>query len=92
MEVYKEMIHQLHHQTKEKDADLIVTMAPTSSTSGEIRGTMQKRDSDEKSSVVVNYQHYYLLNALREIMISTGDSWTKVRVVYRSGKLEFYFE
>ena len=67
-------------------------MAPTSPTSEEIRGYMQKRDSHEKSSVVVNYQHYYLLNALREIMISTGDGWTKVRVVYRSGDLEFYFE
>jgi hypothetical protein len=93
IEVYKEMMHQLHHQIKQQDADLIVTMAPSSPTSGEIRGYVQKSNSDIKSSVLVNYQHYYMLNTLREKMIeSAGDGWSKVTAVYRSGDLEFYFE
>jgi len=93
LEVYKEIISQLHREVKQQDADLIVTMAPTSPTSGEIRGYIQKRDSDEKNSVFVNYQHYYVLNALREKMMdSSGKSWSRVRAVNRSGDLEFYFE
>jgi hypothetical protein len=93
-EVYKEMMDQLHRQTgQKKDVDLIVTMSPSSPLSGEIRGYTEKRDSGEKSSVSVNYQHYYILNALREKMIeSTGDGWSQVKAVYRSGDLEFYFE
>jgi hypothetical protein len=87
------MMQQLHRQIKHKDMDLIVTMSPTSPTSGEVRGYVQKSNSDVKSSVLANYQHYYLLNALREQMIeSAGDDWSKVRAVYRSGDLEFYFE
>jgi len=93
IEVYKEMMHQLHQQTKQKDADLIVTMFPTSPTSGEVRGYVQKSNSDIKHSVLVDYQHYYVLNVLREKMIElAGDGWSKVRAVYRSNDLEFYFE
>ena len=93
IEVYKEMISQLYRQIKQQEADLIVTMAPTSPTSGEIRGYIQKRDSDEKNSVFVNYQHYYVLNALREKMMdSSGKSWSRVRAVHHPGNLEFYFE
>jgi hypothetical protein len=93
VEVCKEMMRQLHSQSKQQDADLIVTMAPSSPTSGETRGYMEERQSHIKSSVLVNYQHYYVLNALREKMIeSAGDGWSKVTAVYRSGDLEFYFE
>ena len=93
IEVYKEIMHQLHQQAKQKDADLIVTMSLTSPASGEVRGYIQKSNSDAKSSVLVNYQHYYTLNALRGKMIQdAGDSWSKVRAVYRSNDLEFYFE
>ena len=78
---------------KQQDVDLIVTMAPSSPTSGETRGYVEERQSHIKSSVLVNYQQYYVLNALREKMIeSTGDSWNKVKAVYHSGDLEFYFE
>src|SRR5687767_7252122 len=70
IEVYKEMMDQLHRQTgQKKELDLIVTMSPSSPTSGEVRGYVEKRDSGEKSSVFVNYQHYYMLSALREQMI-----------------------
>ena len=93
IEVYKEMMYQLQRQIKQKDMDLIVTMSPSSPTSGEVRGYLQKPNSDVKSSVLVNYQHYYVLNALREKMIQdVGDSWSKVKAVYSSGDLEFYFE
>jgi len=93
IEVCKEMMRQLHGQAKHQDVDLIVTMAPSSPTSGETRGYVEERQSHIKSSVLVNYQQYYLLNALREKMIeSTGDGWSKVTAVYRSGDLEFYFE
>ena len=93
VEVYKEMLRQLHRQAKQKDVDLIVTMYPSSPNSGEIRGYVEKRNSDIKSSVLVNYWHYYMLNALREKMMElVGDGWSKVRAVYHSGDLEFYFK
>lgn len=90
--VYKEMIKQLHHQQVGwADVDLVVMMSPSSEASGEIRGYLEK--SNGKSSVFVNYQHYYMLNALREKMIEMlGDSWSKVRAVYSSDSLEFYFD
>jgi hypothetical protein len=91
--VYKEMMHQLHRQAKQRDVDLIVIMVPSSSTSGEIRGYMEKPDSDIKSNVLVNYRHYYMLNALQEKMRElVGDRWSKVKAIYHSGGLEFYFE
>jgi hypothetical protein len=93
VEIYKEMLSQLHRQAKQQDVDLIVTMSPSSPTSGEVRGYVEKHSSDIKSSVLINYRHYYVLNALRERMMElVGDSWSKVRAVYRSGDLEFYFE
>jgi len=93
IEVCKEMMRQLYGQSKQRDADLIVTMAPSSPASGETRGYLEEGQASIKSSVLVNYQHYYVLNALREKMIdSTGDGWSKARAVYPSGDLEFYFE
>jgi hypothetical protein len=93
VEVYKNIMHQLHRQAKQRDAALIVTMSPSSSTSGEVRGVLEKPGSDAKGSVLVNYRHYYILNALREKMIELlGDGWSKVRAVYRPEELEFYFE
>ena len=93
IEVCKEMMRQLYGQSKQRDANLIVTMAPSSPTSGETRGYLEEGQASIKSSVLVNYQHYYVLNALREKMIdSTGDGWSKARAVYHSGDLEFYFE
>ena len=93
VEGYKEMISQLHRQLKQKDADLIVTMSPSSPTSGELRAYTEKRDSGEKSNVIVNYQQYYLLNALREKMMESSiKSWSRVRTVYHPDDLEFYFE
>lgn len=93
VDVYKKIMDQLHRQTKQHDAALIVTMSPNSSTSGEIRGFLEKPGADSKSNVLVNYKHYYLLNALREKMIELlGDGWSKVKAVYRSEELEFYFE
>jgi hypothetical protein len=68
-------------------------MSPSSPASGEVTGYIEKREPGEKSSVSVNYQHYYLLNALREKMMeSSGKGWSKVRAVYRSGDLDFHFE
>ncbi len=91
VEVYKEMIEQLHRQQTPGDTTLTVAMSPTSKSSGEIRGYIEK--TDRKSSVLVNYQHYYVLNALREKMIaSTGDQWRTVRAVYHTDNLEFYFD
>ena len=93
VEVYKKMMHQLHRQAKQRAAGLIVTMTPNSSTSGEIRGYMEKPDSDIKSSVLINYQHYYILNALRDRMIElVGEDWSMVKAIYHSDDLEFYFE
>jgi hypothetical protein len=93
VDIYKKIMDQLHRQTKERDATLIVTMSPSSSTSGEVKAFLEKSDSDSKNNILVNYKHYYILNALRERMIEIlGDAWSKVRAVYRPEELEFYFE
>ena len=90
---YKNKMRQLERQTTLKEGDLVVTMSPTSSTSGEIKGYVRKQDSDLVRSVPVNHQHYYLLTALREKLIGiTGDAWKRVKAVYRSGDVEFYFD
>jgi hypothetical protein len=93
VEVYKEMTKKLHNQAKQRDMDLIVTMSPTSSTSGEVSAQLGVLDAPVQTNVMVNYRHYYVLNALREKMIeSTGDAWKQVRAVYHPNELEFYFE
>ena len=92
IEVYKEMMRQLRQQIKQEDMDLIVTMSPTSLASGELRGYLQEPNSNAGSSIPVNYQHYYILKALRGKMDPDVDGSSKVRAVYRSDKLEIYFE
>jgi hypothetical protein len=90
--IYKEMLEKLYRQqAKPGDTALVVTMSPRSATSGEIRGYVQ--NLGVQSSVLLNYQHYYILNALREKMIETkGEAWSKVRAVYDGRSLEFYFD
>jgi len=52
-----------------------------------------KRKKKKENSVQVNYQHYYLLNALRDKMIEiVGEGWSQVEAVYWQDTLEFYFE
>ena len=92
---YKEMMRQLHQETRPRnfDMDLVVTMSPHSGTSGEVNGLLVHPDAPVQSSVTVDYQHYYILKALREkMMAATGDAWRSVRATYQSGGLEFYFE
>ena len=91
---YKVKMQKLHRQSGGKrDSILTVTMVPSSPTSGELRGTLEEKDSGITSSVLVNYIHYYILNAMREKMIEIiGDSWSEVKAVYRWEELEFYFE
>ena len=92
IEVYKEMMRQLHQQIKQEDMDLIVTMSSTSPTSGEVRGYLQKSNSEVGSSLPVNYQHYYILKALLGNLIQDTGVSSKVRAVYHSDNLEFYLE
>jgi hypothetical protein len=68
-------------------------MSPTSPTSGEVQGHLEVPYAPVQSSVQLNYQHYYVLNALRDRMIeSTGDAWREVQAIYHAGDLEFHFE
>ena len=92
-EVFKEMMQELYQQAKYKDMDLTLTMSPTSPASGEVKGIFAMSNAPVQGSIVVNYRHYYVLNALREKMIeATGDAWKQVRAVYHPDELEFYFE
>ena len=93
VEVYKEMLGGLHSQARSKDIDVVVTMAPTSETSGEVRGLLVVPDAPVQSPVQVDYRHYYVLNALRDRMSEMlGERWRQVRAVYHEGNVEFYFE
>ena len=93
VEVYKEMLGGLRSQSELEKIDVEVTMAPTSETSGELTGLFVVPDAPAQSPVQVNYQHYYVLNALRERMSEMlGERWRQVRAVYHEGDLEFHFE
>lgn len=93
VEVYKKVLEQLHRQSEQRDMDLIVTMVPNSVTSGEIKGYFKKPDTDLENSILVDYRHYYILNAIREkMMVFVGDGWSKVKATYRSDQLEFHFD
>jgi hypothetical protein len=94
VEVYKGMMNRLMKEHGQyKDMALTVTMTPTSIVSGQVNGIIEKIDASVRNSILVNYRHYYVLNALREKMIEAlDDEWSKVTAVYRSGELEFYFD
>jgi hypothetical protein len=93
VDVYKGMLKQLHSQAALGDMDLTVTMKPTSPTSGEVTGLLVTSGAPEHNPVLVNYQHYYVLNALRDQMIETlGERWSEVKAVYHAGELEFFFQ
>jgi hypothetical protein len=90
---YKELMRQLYRQVRAQENAIVITMMPTSLTSGEVSGFVEKPNSDMKNSVVANYQHYYMLTALREKMVDvTKDGWKTVKAIYRSDALEFYFD
>jgi hypothetical protein len=92
-EIYKQTICQLHRDAGHKDATLIVTMSPTSPISGEVRAVLEKKESNNKTIIEVNYSQYYILNALREKMIEMKkDEWSKVKAVYQQNELTFYFD
>jgi len=88
-ETYVDIANSLY----EPGATLTLTMSPTSDTSGELRGVLRKQNSDVKTSIPVNYHHYYILNALREKMSGQlGKSWRKVKVVCDGKDVEFSFD
>lgn len=91
-ETYKKISKPLYLQAKHHDAPLTVTMCPTSSTSGELRGVLEKHNPEIRSSIPVNYQHYYILNALRERMSEQlGKNLGKVTAVYGGDDVKFLF-
>jgi hypothetical protein len=93
-QLYKNEIRELHRQSGgNSNSTLTVTMSPSSPTSGELKAVLEFPNSDTKTSVTVNYIHYYILNALREKMMETvGEGWKKVSAVHQSDSLEFYFD
>lgn len=93
VEIYKEKLKELHKRIRSRKTYLSVTMTPSSPVSGEVRVYAEDREKGQKKRLQVNYQHYYLLNALRDKMIETvGEGWSQVRAVYQEDMLEFYFE
>jgi hypothetical protein len=92
-EVYAEIMAQLHSWLGQPESDLVITMSPTSEISGEVIGYLQSHDEPVKRAVLTDYQHYYVLNALRERMIEQlGEDWKQVKAIYKQGAVEFYFE
>ena len=68
-------------------------MTPTSPISGEVKAYFDEQEKNEKDFIQVDYQHYYLLNAIREKIVDlTGSTWSQIRAVYWQDTLEFYFE
>jgi hypothetical protein len=92
-EIYKKKMYELFHEAEQLDASLIVSMSPTSPTSGEVRAVLEKMNTENKKSIEVDYSHYYILNALREKMMETqGIECGQVKAVYKNDELEFHFE
>jgi hypothetical protein len=93
VEVYKEKLSQLYWQSNKPHAKLSVFMTPSSLTSGETRVYIEEQKENHKIVLQVDYQHYYLLNALRDKIIETTcNSWRQVKAVYWQDSLEFYLE
>jgi len=93
VEAYKELMREAHQQAGQPDADLIVTMSPSSPTAGEVSGYLVNPSSGVRSNLLIDHRHYYVLNELREKMVeTTGGNWKSVKAVYHSGDLEFCFE
>jgi hypothetical protein len=93
VQAYKKMLHELYRRSGAEDTDLIVEMTPHAATAGESTGYLQQAGSDLKKSVPLNYQHYYVLNTLREKMIGLPrDHWSRVKAIYHAGDVEFYFD
>ena len=83
VEIYGETMKELHPECRPRELDLVVTMTPTSPTSGEVSGLLIRVDEPVQTPVRVRYRHYYVLNALRERMIETlGEGWKIVRASY----------
>lgn len=93
-EVYRGMMQQLYSQQASPHMFLSISMKPTSPTSGELIGDFARDDAPVQDRVQLNYQHYYVLSALREKMREqTGKSWSEVTASYdSSGNVEFRFE
>jgi hypothetical protein len=92
-EVYGEMMAQMRSQLGQPESDFVITMSPTSPISGEVIGYLQSHDEPMKRAVLTDYQHYYVLNALREKMSEQlGENWKQVKAIYKHGAVEFYFE
>ena len=89
----RDLMQQLYNQAAQKEAELVMTMTPTSSTSGETRAYAGAENPSARRSLPVNYRHYYLLTALREKLRNAAeDNSNSIKAVYRSGELEFYFD
>jgi hypothetical protein len=92
-DIFKTMLEQLSSQPGSEDMAVTITMTPTSSTSGELAGLLEWSNAPLPSPVLLNYRHYYVLNALRDAMIEdVGKSWNRVKVVYHAGDLELDFQ
>jgi hypothetical protein len=92
-DIYKGIMAQLHGGLGQPESDLVIAMSPTSETSGEVTGYLKSRSGLVKRAVLTNYQHYYVLNALREKMIEQlGESWRQVKAIYKPDVVEYYFE
>jgi len=93
VQMYKKMLHELYRRVEQEDVDLVVEMTPHSPTSGETKGYLQQPGTGLKTSVMLNYQHYYVLSAIREKMIElAGDGWSQAKAVYHASDVKFYFD
>jgi hypothetical protein len=93
VEAYKGMLKKVYSQANVSGMTVEVTMKITSPASGELTGLLVRPDAPVQDPVQLNYQHYYLLKAMRDRMVEiTGDAWSEVRAVYRFDELEFFFE
>ena len=91
--IYRKLLCQAHPNTGKDDSTLIVTMSPTSATSGEVRAVLERANLQGKSCIQVDYRHYYILIAIREKMSEIlSIEWSKVKAIYRQDQLDFYFE
>jgi hypothetical protein len=92
-QTYKDIARPLYLQAGQSDATLKIAMSPTSPTSGELCGVLEKHGPEARSNIQVNYQHYYILNAICEKMgIQMGKSLSMITAAYRGDDLEFSFD
>ena len=90
---YKKILQRVHPRPYQPDIKLVITMSPSSPSSGELKAFLVSSDGVIQNSILITYQHYYMLNAIRNKLTEiVGEKCSQIKAVFCQGELDFFFE